>query len=73
MTSLTEIETAIKSLPEEEARKLSVWLQEYVADQWDNQIAADFASGKLDRLIAAAEADITANRVKGLNEILRNN
>lgn len=73
MTSLTEIETAIKSLPESDVRKLSAWLQEYVAVQWDQQIEADFASGKLDHLIAAAEADIAANRVKELNEILYNN
>jgi hypothetical protein len=29
-------------------------------------------SGKLDQLIARAEADISANRVKNLNEVLNN-
>jgi hypothetical protein len=39
---------------------------------WDRQIEADFESGKLDRLIAQAEADIAANRVRDLDEVLRN-
>ncbi len=73
MTSLTEIETAIKGLPESDIRRLSEWLHEYVADQWDQQIEVDFVSGKLDHLIATAEADIAANRVKELNEVLYNN
>lgn len=72
MTTLPEIEAAIKELPEADVRQLSAWLQEYLADMWDQQMEADVASGKLDKLIAEAEADIAANRVKDLNEILRN-
>lgn len=72
MTTLAEIEAAIKELPKTDVHQLSAWLQEYLADMWDQQMEADVASGKLDKLIAEAEADITANRVKDLNEILRN-
>jgi hypothetical protein len=32
-------------------------LQEYLDDLWDKKIAADLESGKLDRIIAKAEAD----------------
>lgn len=39
---------------------------------WDRQIEADLVSGKLDHLIARAEADIAANRVKHLDEVLDN-
>ncbi|MFM2064210.1 MAG: hypothetical protein RLZZ507_3881 [Cyanobacteriota bacterium] len=69
MTSLTEIEAAITQLSEVEMRQLADWLQTYLEDAWDKQIEADAKSGRLDKLIQLAEADITANRVKPLNEI----
>jgi hypothetical protein len=72
MTTLPEIEAAIKQLPEDDVRQLSVWLQEYLDEMWDRQIGADLVSGKLDKLIAKAEADIAANRVRALDEVLRN-
>lgn len=72
MTTLPEIEAAIKQLPEGDIRQLSVWLQEYLDEVWDRQIEADLGSGKLDKVIAKAEADIAANRVRDLDEILDN-
>jgi hypothetical protein len=47
-------------------------LQEYLDETWDRQIEADLVSGKLDKLIAKAEEDIAASRVRDLDEILRN-
>ncbi|MFM5979257.1 MAG: hypothetical protein ACKO9I_01730 [Sphaerospermopsis kisseleviana] len=58
MTTLLEVESAIKQLPESEVRDLVKWLQEYIDEMWDQQIEADLSSGKLDRLIAQAEKDI---------------
>lgn len=72
MTTLPEIEAAIKQLPEGDVRQLSAWLQEYLDEMWDRQIEADLVSGKLDKLIAKAEADIAANRVESLNEVFHN-
>jgi hypothetical protein len=72
MTTLPEIEAAIKQLPEGDIRQLSAWLQAYLDEMWDQQIEADFASGKLDKRIAKAEADIAANRVKSLDEVFHN-
>lgn len=72
MTTLPEIESAIKQLPEGDVRQLAAWLQEYLDELWDRQIEADAASGKLDNLISQAEADIAANRVKDLDEVLYN-
>lgn len=72
MATLPEIEAAIKKLPEDDVRQLSVWLQEYLNEMWDQQIEADLVSGKLDKLIAKAEADIAANRVRDLDEVLHN-
>ncbi|MBD2771337.1 hypothetical protein [Iningainema tapete] len=70
MSTLTEIEAAIKQLPPLQIRELAVWLQEYLDEAWDRQIEADLESGKLDRLIAKAEADIAANNVRDLDEVL---
>ncbi|MEA5577180.1 hypothetical protein [Anabaena sp. UHCC 0451] len=72
MKSLTEIEAAITQLSEIETRQLADWLQTYLEDAWDKQIEADAKFGRLDKLIQLAEADITANRVKPLNEVLDN-
>ncbi|MCC5642732.1 hypothetical protein LC607_07190 [Nostoc sp. CHAB 5824] len=70
MNSLPEIEAAIMQLSEGEIWDLSNWLQEYLNDAWDKQIEADVKLGRLDQLIQRAKADIEANRVKPLNEIL---
>ena len=72
MSKLLEIEAAIQQLPGQEARQLAVWLQAYLDERWDRQLEADLAAGKLDRLIARAEADIAANRVRDLDEALHN-
>lgn len=72
MTTLLEIEAAIKQLPEGDVRKLATWLQTYLDEKWDRQIEEDLISGKLNSLIAKAEADIAANNVRVLDEILHN-
>ena len=72
MTTLLETEAAIQQLPESQARQLSVWLQPYLEEKWDRQLEADVASGKLDKLIAKAEADIAAGNVRDLDEVLHN-
>jgi hypothetical protein len=71
MANRLEVESAIKQLPESEIRDLAKWLQEYLDEMWDRQIAADLASGKLDRLIDRAEKDIAINNVRNLDEVLR--
>ncbi|WP_017293669.1 hypothetical protein [Geminocystis herdmanii] len=70
MTTLIEIETAIKQLNKDQVLQLAQWLDEYLDDNWDNQIKNDFKEGKLDRLIAKAEADIKANNVRNLDEVI---
>ncbi len=72
MTNRLEVEAAIKQLPECEVRDLAKWLQAYLDEIWDRQIEADLAAGKLDHLMARAEAAITAKSVSALDEVLRN-
>ncbi|MFM6323594.1 MAG: DUF433 domain-containing protein [Microcystis panniformis] len=72
MTNRSEVESAIKQLPESEVRALANWLQDYLDEMWDRQIEADLASGKLAPLIAQAEEDMATNNVRDLDEVLRN-
>jgi hypothetical protein len=60
MTNRLDVEIAIKQLPESEIRALATWLQDYLDEMWDRQLESNVATGKLDHLIAKAEADIAA-------------
>lgn len=71
MDTLPKIEAAIKQLCDSDIRKLAAWLEEYLEQMWDKQIETDLASG-LDRIIAFAEAEEAANRVRDIDEILNN-
>lgn len=73
MINRLEIEAAIKQLPERDIRQLAAWIENYLAQIWDRQIEADLESGKLNALIATAEADIAANKIRDLDEVFRNN
>jgi len=72
MTPLLEIKAAIEELPGNDVRQLAMWLQDYLDETWDRQIETDLESGKLNNLITKAEADIEANQVRDLDEVLRN-
>ena len=82
MSTRLEVQSAIlhrrgsanDQLPKDEIRDLSKWLQEYLDEEWDLQIEADFRMGKLDRLIANAESDIANNNVRNrLSSVLSDN
>ncbi|MBI5774857.1 MAG: hypothetical protein HZA89_14075 [Verrucomicrobia bacterium] len=70
MSTVTEIESALRQLPEKEAWEIAGWLQDYLDDKWDKQMDADVAAGRLDKLWRKAQADIAAGRVKPLDEVL---
>lgn len=48
MASLAEIKEAIQDLPPAELAEIARWLQDVQEDQWDRQIEADAAAGRLD-------------------------
>ncbi len=70
MSTIAEIQTEITKLSQPERRELADWLAEIEADAWDAQIEEDIKAGRLDDLIAQAEADIAAGRTKPLDEVL---
>ena len=60
--NVQELKTAVRSLPREEFVDFYAWVEEFAADAWDAQIEADARAGKLDHLIAQADADFEAGR-----------
>jgi hypothetical protein len=60
--SLSEIETAIKNLPRQELKQFDQWYQDYLEEQWDEQIRRDIRSGKLDAL----RSEVRRSEAEGL-------
>lgn len=56
MSNVVEIQEAIARLNEAEREELRLWLDAYAEEDWDRQITADAASGKLDFMKEQAEA-----------------
>lgn len=54
MSTVQDIKQAIEQLPEEDFWKLSEWLIQRHADQWDRQIEEDIRAGKLDKFAEEA-------------------
>lgn len=53
-TDANDIKVAIKGLQAGELVALRDWIEEYIADQWDEQIERDIKAGKLDNLLKRA-------------------
>lgn len=64
MSTVQEIEAAIKRLPREEFLKLHARLQRRFDDEWDQQMKADAKAGRLDHLAEEAIADYRAGGTK---------
>ena len=54
MSTVAEIESAIKKLKPQEIREVADWLQERREEPWDKQIDADARAGRLDKFTPAA-------------------
>jgi hypothetical protein len=70
MSTVTEIQQAITWLSAADQRQLARWFEQALEDAWDAQIEEDIKAGRLNDLIAQAEADIAAGHVKPLDEVL---
>ncbi len=57
MSSVVEIESAIRNLPESEFWRLSAWFGELRADAWAQQLESDAKAGKLDHLFEEAKSE----------------
>jgi hypothetical protein len=64
--SVEELEKAIAGLPADQLARLRAWFDNFMADEWDRQMARDAESGKLDKLVAASEEDFRVGRFREL-------
>jgi len=66
MTQLEHLQTEITSLSKHDFKQLKDWLNAKDLEDWDNQIAADSATGKLDFLKPEALAAKAKGTLKEL-------
>ena len=66
MSTVQEIKAAIEKLSLSERGELERWLHGWEDDEWDRQIAADAASGKLDELLKNVDARIDNGTLREL-------
>jgi hypothetical protein len=57
MSTVQEIEDALRRLSPNERAAFRAWYAEFDAEEWDRQFEADVAAGKLDWLAAEARRD----------------
>jgi len=62
--SVAEIEAAIKTLPKEDLVEFNQWYQEFLEEQWDEQIRQDVQKGKLDFLSEEAHREREAGTLR---------
>ena len=62
MSTVEEIEAAIRQLSPDEMAAFRAWYAEFDAAAWDRQIAEDEAAGRLDWLVKEALDDLDAGR-----------
>ncbi|HEY2146830.1 MAG TPA: hypothetical protein VGH32_02765 [Pirellulales bacterium] len=60
--SVEELQSAISRLPAEELDRFSRWFEEFLADQWDERIAADIRAGRLEAAGQRADDEFTTGR-----------
>jgi hypothetical protein len=66
MSSIQEIEDAIRHLPEDDLTALRAWFAEFDAAAWDRQFERDVAEGRLDALADEALRDAREGRCTDL-------
>ncbi len=62
MSTIEEVEAAIRRFSPEDRAAFRAWFAEFDANEWDKQLEADVAAGRLDWLAAEALADREAGR-----------
>ncbi|MGH7130042.1 MAG: hypothetical protein ACREIV_15835 [Planctomycetaceae bacterium] len=62
MTTVQEIEAAVRQLSSEERAAFRAWFAEFDAEERDRQLEVDVSSGRLDWLVDAARQDLREGR-----------
>ena len=62
MSTIQEIEDAIRKLPVDNLAELRAWFAEFDAEVWDRQFERDVSEGRLDALADEALGDLREGR-----------
>ena len=62
MSTVPEIEDAVRRLSPDELAAFRLWFAEFDADAWDRQFEQDVTHGKLDKLANEAVDDLREGR-----------
>jgi hypothetical protein len=66
MSTVREIEQAIRALGPEDLAALRDWFASFDAEVWDRQLERDVAAGRLDRFAEEALRDLSEGRCTDL-------
>ena len=66
MSQVEELQLRIRNLPANDFSTLREWFLQLEDELWDQQISADFKTGKFDRLIEKARAEFTQGKAREL-------
>lgn len=66
MSTIHEIEQAIRNLQPQDLAALRQWFADFDAEAWDRQLEQDVASGRLDWLAEEALRDLNEGRCTDL-------
>ena len=66
MSTVHEIEQAIRALPLQDLAALRDWFAAFDAEVWDRQLEQDVAAGRLDRFVQEALQDLQEGRCTDL-------
>ncbi len=66
MSTIEEIERAVRKLPPEQLAAFRAWFAEFDAEIWDRRIEDDVAAGRLDSLADEALRDLQEGRTTEL-------
>ncbi len=64
MSTVQEIEAAVRELSRHELGAFRDWFADFDAEAWDEQFKSDVQAGRLDSLAQEALADLRAGRCK---------
>jgi hypothetical protein len=66
MSTVQEIETAVRNLSQDEFSAFRDWFVEFEAAAWDRQFEADVTAGRLDSFADEALTDLREGRCRDL-------
>jgi hypothetical protein len=66
MSTVQEIESAVRNLSREELSAFRSWFVEFDAEAWDRQFEQDVVAGRLDTLADEVLSDLHSGRCKDL-------